>query len=179
MSSQNDTPNSVKLTGSCLCGEVKLSSTALPLAVTLCHCIQCRKMSGSPFLSFGEYENDAVSWTGKTIDSEPPIKTKASHIQTLGVPLAQRAFCSNCGSPLWMKYPCDPQKTHIPLGIIDDDSVRGKLPKPKEHIFLKEKASWWELLDDGLGRCETFGEPWPEMTREWEENGCPRRNDVE
>lgn len=58
-----------------------------------------------------------------------------------------------------MKYHCRPDGTSVVMGIIDDESIVGKLPRPKEHIFLKEKARWWDVADeDGLARHFAFPE---------------------
>ena len=79
-----------------------------------------------------------------------------------------------------MKYSCGPQYTSVAMGIVNDDSLKGNLPKPKEHIFLKEKASWWELDNrDGLLRHETFDERFGNIMRKWEDDGCVKRNDVD
>lgn len=44
----------------------------------------------------------------------------------------------------------------IVAGSIDEKSVKGELIKPTEHIFLEEKAGWYDLPEDGLGRFERF-----------------------
>lgn len=44
----------------------------------------------------------------------------------------------------------------IAAGTIDDDSVKGQLPKPSEYIFLKEKALWFDVPNDGLLRHDAF-----------------------
>lgn len=46
----------------------------------------------------------------------------------------------------------------IVAGSIDEGSVKGELTKPTEHIFLKEKAGWFDLPEDGLGRFERFSD---------------------
>ena len=179
MSSPKTTSSAAVLTGSCQCGEVKLSSTALPLWITFCHCKQCRKMTGGPFMSCGQFENSSISWTGKTTESGPPFRTRPSHITKSGAPIGYRGSCNHCGSPLWMKYSCEPQHTSVAMGIVDDESVKGELPKPKGHIFLGEKASWWEMADDGLERWELYTKDFPQIMNKWEEDGCPKRKDVD
>ena len=73
-----------------------------------------------------------------------------------------------------MKYHCRPDGTSVAMGIVDDASVIGKLPLPKEHIFLQEKAAWWELpRDDGIARYAAFNETWKGRLEEWIEGGCP------
>ena len=38
-------------TGSCLCGSVKYKSNSDPLVIQNCHCDQCRKATGSVYLT--------------------------------------------------------------------------------------------------------------------------------
>jgi len=41
----------------------------------------------------------------------------------------------------------------VPAGTLDDDGKIGGL-RPAAHIFLKEKASWFDVPDDGAKRCQ-------------------------
>lgn len=49
-----------------------------------------------------------------------------------------------------------PEFASIVVGSIDEKSVKGELKKPTEHIFLEEKAGWYDLPEDGLGRFQRF-----------------------
>lgn len=42
--------------GSCLCGTVKYTISGPPSTTVLCHCISCKKASGSSFMANGFYE---------------------------------------------------------------------------------------------------------------------------
>ena len=55
----------------------------------------------------------------------------------------------------------------------------GEFARPKEHIFLREKAGWWEVKqDDGLEHHEWFNESFQRRLKEWETRGRERRLDV-
>lgn len=41
-----------------------------------------------------------------------------------------------------MKYHCRSEGTSVVMGIVNDENAVSNLPRPKEHIFLKEKAKW-------------------------------------
>ena len=78
-----------------------------------------------------------------------------------------------------MKYHARPDGTSVAMGSVDDGSVKGDFIKPKEHIFLGEKARWWEISEhDGLERHEGFNEPFQKRLEEWETKGEPRRTGV-
>jgi len=66
------------------------------------------------------------------------------------------------------------------MGTADDETVVGTIVRPKEHIFLREKAGWWEISEnDGLERHEAFDEPFQRRLAEWEAQGKKKRSDVE
>ena len=167
------------LSGTCACGQVMYESSTLPISVTLCHCIECRKASGAPFLTFGLFHNTALKWSAPSLDGDLPIKITASPVSEQGVSMAVRGSCGNCGSPLFMKYHCRPDGISVVMGIVDDSKVVGSIVKPKEHIFVGEKAKWWELDgDDGLVRHEGFNQPFQDRLKAWYAQGCPRRADI-
>lgn len=71
-----------------------------------------------------------------------------------------------------MQYDSEPGMIGIPAGTIDEESLegppqsspggkgKGERLRPECHIFLREKASWFVVPEDGLGRYEGFT---PEM----------------
>ncbi|XTI92107.1 S-adenosyl-L-methionine-dependent methyltransferase [Cenococcum geophilum] len=76
-----------------------------------------------------------------------------STLQTLGLSeVAGRTFYSACGTPISMTYKVKPRYTSSTMGSIDKDGARCKIPPVTLHIFLKERASWMVLLDDGAAR---------------------------
>ena len=162
-------PPPAALRGSCACGLVSYSSSTLPIAITTCHCLPCRKASGAPFLTFGLYHNSALLWDSPT----KAIKVTSSS------KIAVRGTCGACGTPLFMKYHCRPDGTSVTLGTVDEKTVMGKLPPLKEHIFLAEKADWWELASgDVATRHENFNGPFRLRLQEWEATGRKLRQDL-
>ena len=78
-----------------------------------------------------------------------------------------------------MKYHCEPEGVHVVMGIVDDTELEASVMKPCAHIFLGEKAKWWDAADSvGVPRHEGFGPAFRDMLRAWYAEGCPRRADV-
>jgi hypothetical protein len=76
--------------GHCLCGAVTITVTgAHDPRPGACHCRMCQRWSGGLFLCFNA-DADGVAITG-------PVTRYASS------DFAERAFCSVCGSHLWMR----------------------------------------------------------------------------
>ncbi|KAJ4303072.1 hypothetical protein N0V90_001963 [Kalmusia sp. IMI 367209] len=130
--------------GGCRCGGVKYTSTKPPSDITLCHCRACQQVSGSGFLPFVHADTKALYWTHTST-----LKTLT--LSTFG----DRFFCTGCGTPVAMKYHFEPGMTGLTAASIDFDSLKGDKPKVVQHIFLKEKAPWVVLPDDGAKRWQT------------------------
>jgi hypothetical protein len=78
------------LAGRCLCGAVTLRVDGAHVAgVGICHCRLCQRWTGTVWGAF-EAEPAAVTVTGD-------VRRHAS------TPFAERAFCSRCGTHLWLR----------------------------------------------------------------------------
>ena len=139
---------SILFRGSCACQRVKLTCTSPPTYLCNCHCVTCRKMAGAPYCTFASFPERAVTWIGKF-----EIYRKSD--------VASRAFCQKCSSFLFMQYnhessAADSSSPEIGIcaGLIDQGQET--LPKPRNHIFLREKAPWFVVPDDGAQRFQEF-----------------------
>lgn len=133
----------MKLEGSCHCGVVRFHVDAPhPYPFNLCYCSICRKTGGG-----GGY---AIN-LGASFDS---LKVEgAEHLRTYRAKLpkgdggheespAQRRFCGECGSALWVWDPRWPELVHPFASAIDSE-----LPAAPErtHIMLGSKPAWVEV----------------------------------
>ncbi|KUJ16111.1 uncharacterized protein LY89DRAFT_74967 [Mollisia scopiformis] len=175
-------PSPIVLRGSCLCGMIHLESKMLPESITICHCLECRKASSNPFLTFGLFHNDFIQWymaqphgSRKDLHGDLSKGIKLTYYSDI----ATRGWCPRCGTPLFMKYHCRPDGTSITMGLVDDEHIVGSMPPVKEHIFLGDKAVWWNVpLDDGTARYQGFNEPFTRRLLEWSAKGRPQRLDM-
>ncbi|MDX6623270.1 MAG: hypothetical protein QOE75_1202 [Solirubrobacterales bacterium] len=74
-----------RFTGGCLCGDVRIVASGPPYRVGICHCLDCRKHSGSLFHASAISPEDAVAVAGETRDYEG------------------RFFCPRCGSSVFAR----------------------------------------------------------------------------
>ena len=124
------------INGSCLCGKIKFRVNANILAMTNCHCSQCRKITGAAFGTLALCRRSDFKYiSGKEHIVPYNVSDKVT-----------RSFCKNCGSPL-------PIMEHeafgdlimgVPAGLLDDDPK----VKPSKHIFVGSKAPWWDINDN-------------------------------
>lgn len=128
-------------TGSCLCGGVQYRIEGELEPIQVCHCKQCRKAQGTPFVTNIPVQASAFSITS---GGELVREYESS-------PGKVRAFCSTCGSPILSRRSSMPEVVRVRAGSLNED-----LPvRPSFHIFAAHKANWWEIRDE-LPRFDEF-----------------------
>lgn len=115
-------------TGSCLCGAVRFEISGPLRPVIACHCIQCRKQTGT-YMSATACADTDLAFT-----ESRGLKWFRSS------PEAQRGFCGECGSVLFWKRDGS-AKTSIAAGSID-----GPTGAPLEgHIFCESAGDYYDI----------------------------------
>ena len=125
-----------KITGSCLCSEISYEISQNVGDITHCHCIKCRKAHGAAFSSVAKIEDKNFSIMGENTLSRyesSPGKT--------------RYFCSCCGSQIYAKRD-NTDFIILRLGTLNDESMVDSEYQESKHIWLAEKACWYELHSD-------------------------------
>lgn len=122
-----------KLTGSCLCGKVKIEVPDEFEFIGNCHCTECRKFSGSDYAAVGGLASDKFAFTAGEEFVTYYAKTEETDV----------AFCSCCGTSLFSRKN-QGKKHNIRLGILDDVPSQS----PNFHIFTTSKSPWYEIGDD-------------------------------
>ncbi len=152
--------------GSCDCGGVTFSfESKEPYAFNLCYCKICRKTAGGGGYAInlkGEYDSLQVqgkehiriyqAWIQNPEDKESELSS------------AQRYFCADCGSALWVWDPRWPEMFHPQASAIDSE-----LPVAPErtHLMLEFKPGWVQLQ---VGENDKEFQRYPEESiREWHE----------
>src|SRR3569833_842622 len=90
--------------GGCLCGAVRYTLTRAPNYVYICHCRDCQKESGSPFVTDMNDDRDAVHLEGSlTRYSRTGDSGKSIH----------RHFCIACCTTVYSEFVVDPEHVSI------------------------------------------------------------------
>ena len=142
----------VMIKGGCACGRIQYTGTAMPDEMSNCHCHTCQKIGGGPFLTFASVPTASIHWL-----RTPDLWAHSD--------IAERGFCSSCGSTLSMQYYCQSDRFAVTASSIDDSRL--PLRKASEHIFLKEKTSWADLPDDGADRFEGMPPAFEVILNQW------------
>jgi len=131
-------------TATCLCTRVKINLTGPIGPAVYCHCSQCRRASGSAFATNASIRAEYVEFAeGKDLIREYESS-----------PGEYRAFCSNCGSPVYWRAAAYPKVYRIRLGTLKEDPGT----RPAAHVYVGSKAEWGAITDD-LPQYDETGPP--------------------
>jgi hypothetical protein len=120
----------MKVHGECHCGSVAYDAEVDPSRVTICHCTDCQRLTGSAYrVSVPTLRTDFVLLRG----------SPATYVKT-GDSGARRAqvFCPQCGSPLYTYAVDDPRVYGLRVGCIEQ---RRQLP-PQRQIWCRSALAW-------------------------------------
>ena len=119
-------------TASCRCGQLRATATGEPVRVSVCHCLDCQKRSGSAFAAQVRFPAQAVAVTGEAVEWKADNGGLFRH-------------CPHCGSTVAFEAAI-PDTIAIPLGAFDDPFAF----VPKVSVFENRKHDWLEVRGDGI-----------------------------
>jgi hypothetical protein len=135
-------------TASCHCGDVQLCCEGEPAKVSMCHCLDCQRRTGSLFSIAVFYPREQVHpLTGETRSFERP---SASGF------LVRFHFCGRCGSNLYWEPARMPHWIGVAAGTFADPG----LPPPEQAVWIKDKHDWLGL-PEGMPAFEVNPPPRP------------------
>lgn len=124
--------------GGCLCGAVRYRLNARPLAVNACHCVDCKRSSGTGagvFLHAKRedfvLEQGELSHFCKTADSGREIDI---------------AHCAVCATRMWHEPRAVPELVLVAAGTLDDS----RWAVPTSHIWTQTAAADAVMGEDTL-----------------------------
>lgn len=124
-----------KFEGGCLCGAVRYESKADAVGGGHCHCVDCRRSSGTGHCSHMVVPKDAVTITGEVKVYDRPTDSGAS---------VGRVFCPRCGAPVYSLNSSMPEMIFIRASSLDDPEVF----EPKMVVFTSRAPSWDHIDPD-------------------------------
>ncbi|PLX36566.1 MAG: aldehyde-activating protein [Hyphomicrobiales bacterium] len=122
--------------GGCLCGAVRFECTAEPQSVLHCHCIDCRKSSGTGHGTHVAVPREAFSVSGDVTTYERAADSGN---------IVSRRFCPVCGSPVYSTTSGMPDHVFPIASALDDPDFL-----EPEMIVYARRAPWWDYMDPSL-----------------------------
>jgi hypothetical protein len=127
----------MEFTGGCVCGGTRYVLKSRPLSVVDCHCIDCQKSAGAPYLTWG------------TMPRKDLILTKG---EPRKIPCANRirSFAACCGTHLFFEDSQDSNNIDVTIASLDDPAPFA----PQKAIFLEDKLPW-VVIDESIPSFQT------------------------
>lgn len=124
-------------TATCRCGQLAVTCTDEPVRVSVCHCYDCQKRSGSAFAVQARYSAEAVTISG--------AHKKYEHISDSGNS-GSFHFCPNCGTTLWYHARPFQELCAIPVGAFADRDF----PAPHYSVWEGRRHPWVTIQGDHI-----------------------------
>jgi hypothetical protein len=124
-------------TASCRCGQLQAVCEGEPVRVSVCHCLECKRRSGSAFAAQARFPVERVTFTGTS--------TRWDYVGESGDP-AEFHFCPVCGAQIWYRSAGLPDLIAIPIGAFAEPAF----PAPIYSVYEERKHAWVEITGDGI-----------------------------
>jgi hypothetical protein len=115
---------------SCGCGQLKIECDGEPVRISICHCLDCQRRTGSVFGTQARFPKEQIvkisgqsSTFTRRADSGNTVKTY---------------FCPACGSTVYWELSGYPDVIAVAVGAFADASF----PSPKFSVYEARKHSW-------------------------------------
>lgn len=115
--------------GSCLCGSVTFEITGEPLRMAQCHCVDCKKSSGTGHMSLAFFNSGQVAVKGDLSEYGAVADSGNTNF---------RSFCPRCGSRLFGRNSAREGMVSVTAGTLDN----GQWFKPQVVVYTKDQPSW-------------------------------------
>lgn len=122
--------------GSCYCGKITFRAEVSPEQVSVCHCVDCHKLTGSAY----RVAVPAAAATFQLLSGHPKVFLKTAESGNKRA----HSFCGDCGSPVYATPAVDaPPSYTLRVGTLDE---RAKLP-PQKEIWCRSALPWARQLE--------------------------------
>jgi hypothetical protein len=115
----------------CACGQLTIACTGEPVRVSMCHCLNCQRRSGSVFAVQARFASENVAVSGEA--SAFSLKGDSGGTATF-------RFCPNCGGTVYYELDSQPGLIAVPVGAFADPAF----PAPVYSVY-EERAHPWAI----------------------------------
>lgn len=121
--------------GGCACGQLKVTVEGDPVRISVCHCLDCQRRTGSIFGTQARYPRKQVKIEG----TDTAFTRRADSGNTV-----TSHFCPVCGSTVYWELTVAPEVLAIAVGAFADPSF----PPPRFSVYERRRHGW--ALPSGL-----------------------------
>ena len=127
--------NEVHSAGQCLCGAVKIAVKGAPVRMAQCHCMDCRRASGTGHVSNAIFDAGDVTISGDT--KSYTVTADSGNAYT-------RHFCPACGGRMFATHSGRPGMFIVHVGNLDDSGWFA----PELVLFTRTRPAWDITTED-------------------------------
>ncbi len=114
---------------SCGCGQLRLTCEGEPPRISICHCLECQKRTGSVFAAQARFPRQAVTIEGRA--SRWTRTGDSGGSATFG-------FCPVCGSTVYWQPAAMPEAIYVAVGAFADPNF----PPPFVSVYEDRAHPW-------------------------------------
>lgn len=114
---------------SCACSQLRVTCQGEPQKVSLCHCLECQRRTGSTYGVAAFFARERASVQGRASTYERPSDsghTVAFH------------FCPQCGSTVYWEPRRKPDAIAVAVGAFGDPGF----PAPTQSVWVERRHTW-------------------------------------
>ncbi|MBO9711293.1 MAG: GFA family protein [Sphingomonas sp.] len=116
-------------TASCSCRQLRATCEGDPVRVSICHCLECQKRTGSVFAMQARYPRDAV-----TVEGGSGMWQRTGESGST----ATFHFCPTCSAIVYWDMDALPDFVAVPVGAFADPSF----PPPMVSVYENRSHAW-------------------------------------
>lgn len=133
-------------TARCHCGQIELACEGEPRKISMCHCLECQRRTGSAF-------SIAVFYAREMVRIEQGSPACFERQSASGKPVKFH-FCGRCGSNLYW----EPERLPGLLGVAAGAFADPNFPAPEQSVWTRDKHVWL-TLPEGMAQHEVNPPP--------------------
>ena len=122
----------IERTATCSCGSLRAICRGEPVRVSVCHCLDCKRRSGSAFAYNATFPEDQVETSGTSNSF-----TRSSDEGYWG----RFNFCPSCGSTVCYEIERRPSMITVPVGAFADPAF----PEPTVSVYGERRHPWLRI----------------------------------
>lgn len=129
-------------TAACSCGQLRITCAGEPVRLSMCHCLECQKRTGSPFGVQARFDRRQITAEGRATEFE--------RVGDEGNRITFR-FCPTCGSTVYWTLSGFPDLVAVAAG----NFAERDFPAPRISVYERRRHPWVVVPDHpGMQRLD-------------------------
>jgi len=114
----------------CGCGQLRLTCEGEPVRISMCHCLECQRRTGSAFGVQARFPRDRVTKIEGRTEQFSRVADSGKRVEF--------RFCPACGSTVYWEAEAAPELISVAVGAFADPHF----PPPEISVWERRRHSW-------------------------------------